>query len=251
MLLNPLRLYSHYHSMSVHVRTLEHDNDSDLVTWEMVQTVSAIYDPTISRDRRDFVSWSLLSLFNKSILFDNPLATQSRILVEIPHQLEQYADKKNALRSKPLASVTPVVHKIIETTSDPAIARVHVIDLKQIDFKTAAGGVNVGFVWSQDDIPVPTEHHEPLTPITAHRYQTGYGQFEGGLRLSITNNADHRIAIRYYDAIPWYFRIYFHTMKIALNGVQLDIHKGMMCIHFPYPTLNLPPTHLTSHPHNI
>jgi len=43
----------------------------------------------------------------------------------------------------------------------------------------------------------------------------GYGRSSGGITCLIHNNhPTHDIVIAYQDVIPWYLRVYFHTLKI-------------------------------------
>jgi len=46
---------------------------------------------------------------------------------------------------------------------------------------------------------------------------TGYGRSSGGITCLIHNNhPTHDIVIAYHDVIPWYLRVYFHTLKIEM-----------------------------------
>lgn len=54
--------------------------------------------------------------------------------------------------------------------------------------------------------------------VTAHRYFTGYGQEHGGLRITLHN--DHPTdpqPVTYYDSIPWFLKLYLHTLKVQIN----------------------------------
>lgn len=55
--------------------------------------------------------------------------------------------------------------------------------------------------------------------IYAERYFTGYGQERGGLRITIRNrNKSSAMPVIYYDSIPWYLKLYLHTLKVNVIG---------------------------------
>lgn len=60
---------------------------------------------------------------------------------------------------------------------------------------------------------------EPIRPmIYAERYFTGYGQERGGLKITIHNrNKLSAMPVIYYDSIPWYLKLYLHTLQVHIN----------------------------------
>jgi phosphatidylinositol glycan class T len=55
--------------------------------------------------------------------------------------------------------------------------------------------------------------------IYAERYFTGYGQERGGLRITIHNrNQLSAMPVIYYDSVPWYLKLYLHTLKVDIIG---------------------------------
>ena len=71
---------------------------------------------------------------------------------------------------------------------------------------------------------------------------SGYGRSSGGIVCLIHNN--HRtsdIVIAYQDVIPWYLRVYFHTMKMEtfssvpqrINAVGLPLKPCNFAIFIP------------------
>lgn len=51
--------------------------------------------------------------------------------------------------------------------------------------------------------------------IYAERYFTGHGQERGGLRITIHNrNKLSSMPVIYYDSVPWYLKLYLHTLKV-------------------------------------
>jgi phosphatidylinositol glycan class T len=55
--------------------------------------------------------------------------------------------------------------------------------------------------------------------IYADRYFTGLGQERGGLKVTIHNrNKDSASPVIYYDSVPWYLKVYLHTLKVDVYG---------------------------------
>lgn len=65
-------------------------------------------------------------------------------------------------------------------------------------------------------------------PLTATRFQTGYGQATGGIACIIYNNHPTKeIVISYLEVIPWFIRTYFHTLKVEhFQSLPMDIRKS-------------------------
>ena len=62
--------------------------------------------------------------------------------------------------------------------------------------------------------------HPPL--LTVQRYLRGSGHEWGGLYTEITNHhSSSEIKLLYLDMIPWFCRIYIHTLTVK-NGTLLD-----------------------------
>ena len=75
------------------------------------------------------------------------------------------------------------------------------------------------------------------SPMYAHRYLSGYGQEEGSIVCEITNHHDEPVQIVYMEYLPWFTRVYLHTLKaeneqgaVKLAKVSAVImHTGFFC----------------------
>lgn len=66
---------------------------------------------------------------------------------------------------------------------------------------------------------VLTKEKRAVSNVFVHRYLTGYGQVRGGLALRIANHhPTDSVNVRYHENVPWFFRCYFHTMKLGMKG---------------------------------
>ena len=81
-------------------------------------------------------------------------------------------------------------------------------------------------------LSVDNKSNDP--PLRVARYLTGSGQVHGGLTIHLMNtDRSHPIHVYYVDIIPSFLRVYFHTMKVAVNGTivtEKDIFESMTII---------------------
>jgi phosphatidylinositol glycan class T len=61
---------------------------------------------------------------------------------------------------------------------------------------------------------------KPETPsLYAERSFTGYGQERGGVQTILTNpSPDQEVEFVYMESLPWFMRIYLHTLEARLDG---------------------------------
>ncbi|RKF83820.1 GPI transamidase component GPI16 [Golovinomyces cichoracearum] len=71
---------------------------------------------------------------------------------------------------------------------------------------------------------VPLE--QPL--LFSERSFTGYGQERGGVQSILTNpSLTDSIEIVYFETLPWFMKLYLHTLKAKTNGLDMDIIQEM------------------------
>lgn len=63
------------------------------------------------------------------------------------------------------------------------------------------------------------EVNDPETPILfAERSLTGYGQEHGGVQAILTNPSDEEVEFVYMESLPWFMRIYLHTLSTRISA---------------------------------
>ncbi|PRT54812.1 GPI transamidase component GPI16 [Wickerhamiella sorbophila] len=80
------------------------------------------------------------------------------------------------------------------------------------------GSEPVDLVLSSEDGLVVLENKVP--DVFVDRSFTGYGQQSGGLRTVFTNPHDVEVSLVYIENLPWYMRLYLHTMSGDLDIVE-------------------------------
>ncbi|CAG8977575.1 hypothetical protein HYALB_00008351 [Hymenoscyphus albidus] len=78
----------------------------------------------------------------------------------------------------------------------------------------------------QQEISEKSPLEQPL--LYAERSFIGYGQESGGVQAILTNpSSTNAIEFVYLETLPWFMKLYLHTLKAKINGVEEDIIKEM------------------------
>ncbi len=144
--------------------------------------------------------WSLSQIFGKPMKGICPLADSgvSPVCIEVPHSRSVFmstgvAEKKNADGRSRCYEIEP-----------------------HSDFEIVLPEM------SQD----PDKNAEPLlipdTPaLYAERSFTGHGAERGGMQTILTNpSLDSEVEFVYMESLPWFMRIYLHTLKARISSGQ-------------------------------
>eukprot|EP01132_Coremiostelium_polycephalum_P001445 gene1445-1822_t len=214
-LLNPLRLYDvHYHSMSITIRKICKDSvNCKIPTLEIVQSLTIVNDIASNQNQNGKskkVEVGLETLFGiKTGLSSCPLASSSRIYVQNQNHLStdlQLTPEPNQKLSSPEFSIYDLKDY---TTANPL--KLKLSWSKTFNTKTTTSNVLSNSQQSQQ------QQQQNPTPIIAHSHLTGYGQERGGIAIQIFNQHHSPINITFFQAVPWYLRLYFHTFRFMIN----------------------------------
>lgn len=189
---------SNYHSQTISVRPQCGNAECSKRVLELQQTLTFVSNP-----RSKNQDWSMRSLFDKQEpLKLCPLADASLIYVDVPSYL-QLDPPGSDVQIK--AGRTTATYKLTDGFSLKASTS------KELVF----------------------EHHIP-PQLYAHRYLGGFGQEFGSITCEITNQYDEDVKIVYTEYIPWFFRLYLHTLKIQSNGENIKPAKVSSIITIYY-----------------
>ncbi|CAJ0627124.1 3382_t:CDS:10 [Entrophospora sp. SA101] len=85
------------------------------------------------------------------------------------------------------------------------------------NLKNALLDNELSMTWNEETFEYNIDSIQPR--VFAHRYFTGYGQERGGIKVNIFNKSPkYSVPVIYYDVIPWYLKLYLHTLKVQVNG---------------------------------
>ncbi len=196
--------HSRYHSLGLSLRHVCPYGElrCDDPSLELVQSVTLVVAPAINKENESKapVAWSVRGIFGIGLLATCPLATTSKILLE----------------GAPLIS---------SLKAEPAGLAKKADDGRSLEFSVEElvhGGSN--------NLQVSYERGEPgrkgvlrLPEVSATRYQVGYGQERGEVVARLENRLDRAVGVVYMDVLPWYLRVYFHTLTVREEGTGKEL----------------------------
>lgn len=180
-----------YHSIGIHLRPICGDPSCESRTLELQVSVALVYDFNLLGTR----SWSLRRFFGSAIFSPCSLAKLSTVYIDVTGNSSQAfvlsPDPDEFVTSIRGGHVTRVA-KYVVTREPLAIAA------------TSIGQASVLL-------------NSP-PPLHANQYLTGYGQERGGIVVKLYNNHWGELDVILLQNVPWYVRIYYHTLTIKTNG---------------------------------
>ena len=171
---------------------------------ELTQHISLVFDPLSLPDNlrsalheRESASsnWSLRTLFGIGVTSACPLATSSRILIDTSSgEFDLLPSNSNVDQIEEILVYD--VKRLVEQGINNLSAKYK---------KTKVYGI----------FPKPTIH--------ATRFLIGHGNERGGIVTRIYNEGTKPLRVILLDVIPWYLRVFLHSMKV-LNTQPLAVH---------------------------
>ncbi|NXK88588.1 PIGT transamidase, partial [Formicarius rufipectus] len=226
VLLKAERLFhSSYHSQAVHIRPVcrvstrltslleppkgkskaTPDASCMAVSWELRQTLTVVFDVfSSSQGKKD---WSLFKMFSRTLTDACPLASQSKVYVDISPKTKE----------KELLEVTPPPTSLHEAVVQGDKKTYAVYDLLSPSLFNTSRSLNVQLKWKRpqdsSEMPIPILH--------AQRYVGGYGLQTGEICTLIYNTHPYRaFPVILLETVPWYLRLYVHTLTIITKGKE-------------------------------
>ncbi|XP_030771690.1 GPI transamidase component PIG-T isoform X3 [Rhinopithecus roxellana] len=206
VLLKADRLFhTSYHSQAVHIRPVCRNARCTSISWELRQTLSVVFDAFITgQGKKD---WSLFRMFSRTLTEPCPLASESRVYVDITN----YNQDNETLEVNPPPTTT-YQDIILGTRKTYAI-----YDLLDTAMINNSRNLNIQLKWKR-----PPENEAPAVPfLHAQRYVSGYGLQKGELSTLLYNTHPYRaFPVLLLDTVPWYLRLYVHTLTITSKGKE-------------------------------
>nr|KAF6472117.1 phosphatidylinositol glycan anchor biosynthesis class T [Molossus molossus] len=206
MLLKADRLFhTSYHSQAVHIRPVCRNARCTSISWELRQTLSVVFDAFVTgQGKKD---WSLFRMFSRTLTEPCPLASESRVYVDIT----SYNQDNETLEVNP-PPLTTYQDVILGTRKTYAV-----YDLLDTAVINSSRNLNLQLKWKR-----PPENEAPPVPfLYAQRYVSGYGLQSGELSTLLYNTHPYRaFPVLLLDTVPWYLRLYVHTLTITSKGKE-------------------------------
>lgn len=171
---------------------------------EMKQSVTVVFNTPAMFEGKQ--SWSLYKLFGTSFKSICPFVSSAEVLVDI---------SKN--ESSNWYTLSPEPSRVFEQKNKSGGRKIAVYDLISISDsnKNSSQHLNIASQYKKDHI-----HSNIVStpPLTVTRSVTGYGVSRGGIKCKIENKLKNPVQIMIMEIIPWYFRMYLHTLLIRSSS---------------------------------
>lgn len=191
-LLNSRMIHNtNYHSIGVHFRKICSVDDCSEAQYEIKLTVSLVYDDKIVGGE----NWSFRKLFGQGLPGGCPLASSSRVYVDIT---------SNSTQSFKLIPSPSNIVTSIRGGSE--------VKLALYDIPVDGQMVNIAVKYDKKNsvlVPIPP-------PLHFTRYVLGYGKEVGGIVTDITNSHWAPINVVLLENAPWWLPIQLSSLRV--NG---------------------------------
>ncbi|XP_034029113.1 GPI transamidase component PIG-T [Thalassophryne amazonica] len=226
--------HSSFHSEAVHIRPLCQDEQCQTTSWELRQTLNVVFDlHTSGQSKRE---WSLFKMFSRTLTDACPLASSSKIYVDITDNSQgEHFD---------LSPASPLLTQAVVLGDRRTFS---VYDLKEQATYGSVRSLNLLIRWksSEDEMLHPRLH--------AERYVAGYGLQTGEIHTLMYNNHPYRsFPVLLLDSVPWYLRLYVHTLTVISKGkdnkpsyIHYQPSKDRVRPHLLEMLVQLPPNSVT------
>ncbi|XP_068996854.1 GPI transamidase component PIG-T [Embiotoca jacksoni] len=226
--------HSSFHSQAVHIRPVCQDLQCKTTSWELRQTLNAVFDlHTSGQGKRE---WSLFKMFSRTLTEACPLASSSNIYIDVTDnpQGEQFE----------LSPATPLLSQAVVLGDRRTFS---VYDLTQQTTFGSVRSLNLLIRWKS------SEGHMLRPLLHAERYVAGYGLQTGEIHTLMYNNHPYRsFPVLLLDSVPWYLRLYIHTLTVTSKGkdnkpsyIHYQPSKDRVRPHLLEMLIQLPPNSVT------
>ncbi|CAF0980488.1 unnamed protein product [Adineta ricciae] len=193
---NAPKLYnSDYHSLRMDFRQICADTACTSTQLELSMALAIVVNTATSKP--NYNEWTFRSVFGSNVAQSCPLSSLTNVYVDLQ------------LSSTHSLNITPEPDYAIKQGTTPIV----IYDLGSVQRKSTT------FAMSCTHSKQPTSNTDSSSPpIVVHRYATGYGVRDGGIKTVIKINEEqnkNQITLLYFEQIPWYFRVFLHTLKIT------------------------------------
>lgn len=186
---------------------------------ELIQSIVIVFDPPSISDGR--YSWSLNSLFGTTLFTQCSLSSSSHVYVDVTNLQEG---------SKLITNTTDFVTfqngNIVSVTNDSlsvydklyANYNINELLLQMAQAPSSTNkylniGIQIRNHLKQTDLKSKPE-------VLVSRHARGYGVDTNGIIITLTNTMSVDVYAIYLDMIPWYLRMYLHTLNIETSPID-------------------------------
>jgi len=201
-----IQKHSSYQALLLKVRPVCSSPSCLSLSTEVSQSISLLFHPAIYNGRPENTDWNIKHLFGIGLAGACPVADNSQVFVE--------------LSSRPV-ELTPSPHRELTSGHGSNVKKMAVYDMKvwgeEGRIKNLAGKHQGRHIYGTVRSPI----------LTASRYQSGTGQERGGITAELKNSGNNPVTVVYLEVVPWYLRVYLHTLEVTTGGGQTLLPVSM------------------------
>lgn len=226
-LLHSLFLYNTlYHSLGITIRyslpsSCSSVESCDSVRLEIIQTLGVVF----KTESMDVIN--IASLFGESVLSSCSLANgNSFVYLQLPSDASSLSSAisispspDNSLHSLPFYRLSKENLSLILKYKN----RNQALNLLQEFSKFKNNNPILSFL---SFLFISFVFVAPASPVLFSRSSLGKGDENGGIMSQIINPTNDELHLLYFEYLPWNFPIYFHSLRIYLNGELIPLTQG-------------------------
>ncbi|KAL9250601.1 GPI transamidase component PIG-T-like protein [Drosera capensis] len=236
-----------YHSQRLHLTSSEFNSMEPYSGIRLEQTLSIVLQPESQRltsstndDVRMQPSWSVSQLFGRKVRGSCALSKSSSVFLQLDRGLVTELEKLWNEGSKPDGALETIYDSVfkLSTTPDKVISEAgglnklnsSVLYLFRIGKLADAEPFDLTLSWKH-----PIIWSSSRAPLLANRFLIGSGNERGSIAISLTRIQDIeaylgsvsdqscKFRVNVFQFVPWYIKVYYHTLKIYVDGHTLPI----------------------------
>ncbi|KAJ3671900.1 hypothetical protein LUZ60_007979 [Juncus effusus] len=193
---------AHFHSQRLRLKI---DNSNGII---VDQTLTVVLQPS------DYSTWFMSQLFKKKLMGKCALAKSSKVFLEIEGDSGGKTENMFELFGYP--------DREIKDENGNSILYEYNVERYNEDEP-----LDLGIKWKK-----PLKLHLMQAPFHVNRFLIGSGNERGSIAISFhstknstyNNNINDKCEIKaaVFQVVPWYVKVYYHTLKIYINGKIMD-----------------------------
>ncbi|XP_051113184.1 uncharacterized protein LOC127239196 [Andrographis paniculata] len=249
-LMNRPSIYrGYYHSQRLHLKSDEFD-PSELDTGIVLeQTLTIVLQPVTVSEKISPSSWSLSSLFGRAVGGKCSLSNSSNVYIQLDqklvseiNELEKNSDdykKGNPVvqgtQNNPLFELSHQPKRVVKEVYSPEQGSIFFEF--PIDYSRSEQ-FNLGLRWK-----VPVVWSCQQAPLHVSRFLLGSGNERGAMAISMKSTKSNSVEISdnngkqcwlrvgIFQVVPWYVKVYYHTLEMFLDGKLQSTMDSIEKIH--------------------
>ncbi|XP_071721547.1 uncharacterized protein [Rutidosis leptorrhynchoides] len=246
-LMNRPSIYSgFYHSQRLHLTSGEFDPMASTHGIVLEQTLTIVLKPddletyeTLSSSRKLQPSWSMSSLFGRTVDGKCSLAKSSNVYVQLEgslvHNMKDTWNDNEGYSSNPNYgfSVSPdIMMKEVNSFHKEGSSILYGFSIKD---SHSSKPFDLGFIWKR-----PVTWSCVKAPLRVSRFLMGSGNEKGAIAITLQSTelsqslvkVDHnvencRLRVDVFQVVPWYIKVYYHSVKLFVDGIPHSLGDNL------------------------